>query len=122
MISVLSLPVQKAINFAEKGYNKEHFHIPQVNFALFCTANDNLPTMVRFLPGSVRDIKSLALSVQEIGVENKTLILDRGFYFKGTIKTLNEHNYLLLSRQGETVRRYNEQIDLLSISSTTKDS
>ena len=57
----------EAINFAEKGYNKEHFHIPQVNFALFCTANDNLPTMVRILPGSVRDIKSLALSIQEIG-------------------------------------------------------
>jgi hypothetical protein len=33
------------IYFAEKGYNKEHFHIPQVNFALFCTANDNLPAM-----------------------------------------------------------------------------
>ncbi len=73
----------EAINFAEKGYNKEHFHIPQVNFALFCTANDNLPTMVRILPGSVRDIKSLALSVQEIGVENKTLILDQGFLFPG---------------------------------------
>jgi transposase len=47
--------------------------------------------MVRILPGSVRDIKSLALSVQEIGVENKTLILDRGFYSQGTIKTLIEH-------------------------------
>ena len=78
----------EGINFAEKGYNKEHFHIPQVNFALFCTANDNLPTMVRILPGSVRDVKSLALSVQEIGVENKTLILDRGFYSQGSIKTL----------------------------------
>ena len=81
----------EAINFAEKGYNKEHFHIPQVNFALFCTANENLPTMVRFLPGPVRDIKSLALSVKEIGAKNKTLILDRDFYSQGSINILNEH-------------------------------
>ena len=102
----------EAINFAEKGYNKEHFHIPQVNFALFCTANDNLPTMVRILPGSVRDIKSLALSIQEIGVENKTLILDRGFYSQGSIKTLNEHklNFIIPTKRNSTL--YNEQISL----------
>jgi len=102
----------EAINFAEKGYNKEHFHIPQVNFALFCAANDNLPTMVRILPGSVRDIKSLALSVQEIGVENKTLILDRGFYSQGSIKTLNEHklSFIIPTKRNSTL--YNEQINL----------
>jgi len=102
----------EAINFAEKGYNKEHFYIPQVNFALFCTANDSLPTMVRILPGSVRDIKSLALSVQEIGVENKTLILDRGFYSQGTIKTLIEHNlsFVIPTKRNSTL--YNELINL----------
>lgn len=102
----------ETINFAEKGYNKEHFHIPQVNFALFCTANENLPTMVRVLPGSVRDIKSLALSIQEIGVENKTLILDRGFYSQGSIKTLNEHklNFIIPTKRNSTL--YNEQISL----------
>ena len=102
----------EAINFAEKGYNKEHFHIPQVNFALFCTANENLPTMVRILPGSVRDIKSLALSVQEIGIENKTLILDRGFYSQSSIKVLNEHklSFVIPTKRNSTL--YNEQINL----------
>ena len=98
----------EAINFAEKGYNKEHFHIPQVNFALFCTANENLPTMVRFLPGSLRDIKSLALSVQEIGVENKTLILDRGFYSQGSIKILNEHklSFVIPTKRNRALRHF----------------
>ena len=102
----------ESINFAEKGYNKDHFHTPQVNFALFCTANDSLPTMVRILPGSVRDVKSLALSVQEIGVENKTLILNRGFYLQGSIKTLNEHklSFVIPAKRNSTL--YNEQIDL----------
>jgi transposase len=102
----------EAINFAEKGYNKEHFHIQQVNFALFCTANDNLPTMLRVLPGSVRDIKSLALSVHENGAENKTLIFDRGFYSQGSIKTLNEHklSFIIPTKRNSTL--YNEQIKL----------
>ncbi len=102
----------EAINFAEKGYNKEHFHIPQVNFALFCTANDNLPTMVRILPGSVRDVKSLALSIQEIGVENKTVILDRGFYSQGSIKTLKKHKLTFIVPTKRNSTLYNEQISL----------
>ncbi len=102
----------EAINFAEKGYNKEHFHIPQVNFALFCTANDNLPTMVRILPGSVRDVKSLALSIQEVGVENKTVILDRGFYSQGSIKTLKKHKLTFIVPTKRNSTLYNEQISL----------
>ena len=102
----------EAINFAEKGYNKEHFHIPQVNFALFCTADDNLPRMVRVFPESVRDVKSLTLSVHEIGAENKTLILYRGFYSQGLIKTLKEHklSFIIPTKRNSTL--YNEQIGL----------
>jgi transposase len=68
--------------------------------------------MVRILPGSVRDVKSLALSVQEIGVENKTLILDRGFYSQSSIKTLNEHklSFVIPTKRNSTL--YNEQINL----------
>ena len=61
--------------------------------------------MVRILPGSVRDIKSLALSVQEIGVENETLILDRGFYSEGSIKILNEHklSFIIPTKRNSTL-------------------
>lgn len=51
-----------------------------------CTANDNLLIMVRILPGSVRGVKSLALSVYESGIENKTLILDRVFILRAPLK------------------------------------
>ena len=64
--------------------------------------------MVRFLPGSLRDIKSLALSVQEIGVENKTLILDRGFYSQGSIKILNEHklSFVIPTKRNRALRHF----------------
>ena len=68
--------------------------------------------MVRFLPGPVRDIKSLALSVKEIGAKNKTLILDRGFYSQGSINILNEHklSFVIPTKRNSTL--YNEQITL----------
>lgn len=102
----------EGISFAERGYNKEHFFIPQINFALLCSANDNLPTMMRILPGSVKDIKSLALSIKEIGIENKTLILDSGFYSQDSIKILNKHNLMFIIPTKRNSTLYNEQIEL----------
>ena len=48
--------------------------------ALLRSANDGMPTMIRAIPGSVRDITSLYNSIKEIGLAGKTLILDRGFF------------------------------------------
>jgi hypothetical protein len=68
------------VSIAEKGYNKEHCHLPQVNLALLCSLDDHLPTMIRALPGSVRDIASIYQTMEEVGLEGKTLIVDRGFF------------------------------------------
>jgi transposase len=50
------------INQAEKGYNKDKIQVPQINLALVCSADTGLPTMIRSLPGSVKDIKTLYFS------------------------------------------------------------
>jgi hypothetical protein len=68
------------ISIAEKGYNKEHCHLPQINLALICGADTYLPTLLRALPGSVRDIASIYQTMEEVGIENKVLIMDRGFF------------------------------------------
>jgi hypothetical protein len=68
------------ISIAERGYNKEHCHLPQINLALLCSLDDHLPTMLRALPGSVRDIASIYQTMEEVGLEGKTLIMDRGFF------------------------------------------
>jgi transposase len=65
---------------AEKGYNKGHLHVPQINLALLCSADTGLPTMIRSIPGSVRDIATLYNSIKQVDVKGKTLILDRGFF------------------------------------------
>jgi hypothetical protein len=95
----------EGINFAEKGVNKDKIHIPQVNLALLCSANDGLPTMIRAIPGSVRDITSLYKSIQEIGLEGKTLILDRGFYSDDLMKFLvGKHlSFIIPARRNSTL-------------------
>jgi transposase len=75
---------------AEKGYNKDKIHLPQINLALLCSADTGFPTMIRSVPGSVRDIKTLSNTIKEMDINGKTLILDRGFCSEDVIKELSE--------------------------------
>ena len=86
-----------SINQAEKGYNKDKIQVPQINLALLCSADTGLPTMIRSLPGSVKDIKTLYHSINELDIGGKILILDRGFFSEGAIKFLGgkETSYVL---------------------------
>jgi len=81
-----------SINQAERGYNKNKIQVPQINLALLCSADTGLPTMIRSLPGSVKDIKTLYYSINELDIEGKNLVLDRGFFSEGTIKFLGGKN------------------------------
>ena len=59
------------ISQAEKGYNKDKIHVPQINIALLCNADSGLPTMIRSLPGSVKDIATLCNSIQELDIREQ---------------------------------------------------
>lgn len=98
---------------AEKGYNKEHLHVPQINLALLCSADTGLPAMIRSIPGSVRDISTLYNSIKEIDVKGKTLILDRGFFSDDTVKFLGgmmDVSYILPTRRNS--KYYENRIHL----------
>lgn len=92
---------RSSLNIAEYGYNKDKIHVPQVNIALFCSLETGLPTMIRTIPGSVRDIKSLYNSIIEVKKEGGTIILDRGFFSEDAIKFLLEKkiNFVLPARR-----------------------
>ncbi|MEA2032547.1 MAG: transposase [Euryarchaeota archaeon] len=90
-----------SISQAEKGYNKDKIHVPQINLALLCSADTGLPAMIRSLPGSVKDIKTLYHTINELDIGGKVLILDRGFFSEGTIKFLGgkETSYVLPTKR-----------------------
>jgi hypothetical protein len=79
------------LKLAEKGYNKEHLFLDQVNFALLFSQQKKTPVMLKSIPGSVRDIKSLQAFLEEFPIEKCTLILDRGFASKPLMQKILAH-------------------------------
>jgi hypothetical protein len=89
---------------AEKGYNKDKLNLPQINLALLCSADTGMPTMIRSIPGSVKDIKSLYNTIREIDISGKVLIMDRGFFSEDVIQELSKEkiDYILPTRRNST--------------------
>jgi Transposase len=96
----------EGINIAEMGYNKDHVYVPQINLALLYSVDKGLPTMIRALPGSIKDITSLYNSLRESGIEGKILILDRGFFSKDGVAFLleQETSFILPARRNSKIR------------------
>lgn len=95
----------EGVTFAEAGYNKDHVFLPQIQLALLYTVDNGLPTMIRALPGSIKDITTLATSLAEVGIKGKILILDRGFYSEDVVAYLlqREISFLLPTRRNSTL-------------------
>jgi transposase len=77
---------------AERGYNKDKIQLPQINLALLCSADSGLPTMIRSVPGSVKDIATLVNTIIEIDLKGKILTLDRGLFSERKMQLLEEKN------------------------------
>jgi len=100
---------RSAINLAEIGYNKDRIHIPQINIALLYST-EGLPAMIKAIPGSVRDIKTLYNTVKEIDSEI-TLVLDRGFFSMDVVKFLiDKISFVIPARRNSKL--YEERINL----------
>jgi len=67
------------LKYAEKGHNADHLYLKQINFMLFFSMDTQLPVLLKPLPGSVRDIKSLKTVIDEVNVKDTTVVIDRGF-------------------------------------------
>jgi transposase len=76
------------LNLAEKGYNKEHRYFDQINFALLFSQEQKAPVMLKSMPGSVRDVKTLPHLMEEFSLKSCTVVMDRGFFSKGNVETI----------------------------------
>ena len=95
----------EGIRFAELGYNKDHVYLPQIQLALLYAVDTGLPTMIRALPGSVKDIATLTASLSEVDIAGKILILDRGFFSEDVVAFLlqREIAFLLPARRNSAL-------------------
>lgn len=78
------------LHYAERGYNKGHSYLKQVNFMMFFSIDRQLPVMLKPLNGSVRDIKALKAVVGDLDVKGSVFVLDRGFASNNLQKLFKE--------------------------------
>ena len=72
---------------ATLGRNADQDYTPQINLFLLFSLDRMQPMFYRLLPGSIRDVSSLLLSIEESGVKDIIIIGDKGFYSENnTIK------------------------------------
>ena len=95
------------LNLAEKGYNKEHLFLDQINFALLFSQELKTPVMLKSMPGSIRDVKSLRNLMEEFPLKNCVVIMDRGFFSKTNIEMILALNASFI----QPLRRNSKLID-----------
>lgn len=80
---------RSSMDIAEPGYNRDGVYLPQIELLLLSSTETNLPSMMRVVPGSIKDVETLAATIQDLNMEGVTFILDRGFFSEGNVKYLH---------------------------------
>ncbi len=100
------------MTFAEWGRNHNEIALPQVNVALFSGLETGLPVMIRVIPGSVKDVKTLLPSMDEIKLTNGILIGDCGFVSDEVLEGIFDRNCSAVVPQRRNSNWYNTRIHL----------
>ena len=72
------------------GFNSKRDFSSQIHMAFLFSLDQHMPSYFRMIPGSIRDVSSLVLTVREAGVKNAVLIGDKGFFSEDNILDLDE--------------------------------
>ncbi len=100
------------LSFAEWGHNAQEMALPQVNIALFCGLETGLPVMIRPVPGSVKDVSTLLPSMDELDLQDATIVLDGGFVSEDVVGGLIERNCSFIVPLRRNSNHYKTRIHL----------
>lgn len=103
---------------AEKGYNSQLDFTPQVNLLFIFSCDQKIPLFYRILPGNVRDVNSLKVTLQESSIRDVIIIGDKGFWSEDNGRLLDKEDlrYIL------PLKRNNHLVDYGIIKEGTKKS
>jgi len=101
----------------QHGYNSKRDYRRQINLLFIVSSATNLPIYYRILPGSIRDIKSLRISLQESGINEAVIIADKGFHSNKNVEILEQESLRYIM----PLKRNAEIIDYSSIMKTKKE-
>jgi len=61
-----------------------------INLMLGFSTSRKLPLYYRILPGNIKDVKAVSLSMKELGISDAVFIMDKGFFSKQNIEQFRQ--------------------------------
>lgn len=108
LIDMTNIPSQSTqIPLCKPGYNSAWDFEPQFNLLYLYSRTLQMPVFYRLLPGNIREVSALKLTVQESGLKDALLVGDKGFFSKANIQELDKQNLTYII----PLRRNNPLID-----------
>lgn len=74
------------------GYNSKREYRPQVNLLYIFSSELMMPVYYRIVPGNIREVKAFKICIEESGIQDAIIVVDKGFY--------SDNNLLLLEKEG----------------------
>jgi transposase len=84
------LSMSSTLESAQIGYNASGGYDPHINLMYLFSTDAQLPVFYRLVPGNVREVSAMALTIKESQVKNAVIVADKGFYSKINIKQLDD--------------------------------
>jgi transposase len=82
------LSLSNTVDYAQTGYNSKGSHDPQVSLLYLFASEDKMPAFYRIVPGNIKEVAAMALTIEESQVQNSVLVADKGFYSKLNMELL----------------------------------
>lgn len=82
--------------YIERGYNRDHESLEQINIALLSAYGSLIPMWYSVLVGSISDVtvmNNLSSSLSKLGLEQIVITSDRGFYSDSNLRLLAKKSY-----------------------------
>ena len=93
------------VSFLELGHNSKEIHIPQINVMMLFSATMTMPTFIRILPGSIRDVSAMAKTIDIASVKKCVIVADKGSFFADNVNKLKKQNlsYIIPLRRNSSL-------------------
>jgi transposase len=86
--AIRSKSEQMSVN--QRGYNAQGSFDPQANLLLLFSQSRREPIYYRVLPGNIRDVKSVQLTLKEMEATDTVFVADKGFYSESNIEEMEQ--------------------------------
>ena len=86
--NIISSSEKMTIN--RSGYNSHKDYDPQINLLYAFGCETQMPGYYRILPGNIRDMSALKLSIEESGLRNIVVVADKGLGSEENFKMLEK--------------------------------